>query len=215
MKANKDRPGHPELEQAFFNDGYRLAAEHLSGEVSQLALLHAVHHLYETLESFLDLFLENAQKGGVPAQCKKGCSWCCHQAVFAQDHEIRYLKDRMFRNFTEEQLDHVRRRAGEKQGNTASLSPAERLLHKEACPLLQNNACMAYEARPVACRIYLSSDLESCRHEYRDPRDKSNFPQLFEVPLLAGRKFNEGFTRRLKECGQSTAEYPLEQGLLG
>ena len=94
------------------------------------------------------------------------------------------------------------------------MSRDERLKHKEPCPLLEKGACIAYEARPVACRIYLSMNVQSCEYEFNDPYEISRFPLLFELPLKAGRKLNEGFSARLNENDIDTTEYPLEEGLL-
>lgn len=201
------------LEQAFYNDGYRLAA-HIPAETNAgMEMLQTMNNFYESLDGFIDLFLQQAA-AEQPAHCRKGCDWCCHQAVFAQTHEFRYLKNWMFANMDAEQLEKVRKRAEKKHKTTSRLSPEERLQHKEPCPLLENGVCSAYAARPVACRIYLSMDVQSCEHEYAHPADRSVFPQLFRLPLQAGRKLNEGFAARLTETGLETMEYTMEQGLL-
>lgn len=201
------------LEQAFYNDGYRLAADIPGDGNTGLVLLQSVTNLYEILDRFIDLFLQQAAEEQ-PAQCRKGCAWCCHQAVFAQTYEFRYLKNWMFANKDAGQLEQIRKRAEEKRKTTSRLSPEERLLHKEPCPLLENDACSAYAARPVACRIYLSMDVQSCENEYTHPADRSAFPKLFRLPLQAGRKLNEGFAARLNEASVETSEYPMEEGLL-
>lgn len=201
------------LEQAFCNDGYKLAADLTATAAGGKGLLESVGKLYQVLDQFIDLFLRQAA-AAQPAHCRKGCSWCCHQAVFAQTHEFRYLKNWMFANLNAEQLEETRRRAETKYNTTSRLSPEKRLLHKEACPLLVNGACAAYAARPVACRIYMSMDVQTCAHEYAHPEDRSVFPKLFSLPLQAGRKLNEGFAVRLNELGVKTREYAIEEGLL-
>lgn len=201
------------LEQAFFNDGYRLAAGIPGKGNSGGTLLQSMKNLYETLDGFIDLFLQQAATEQ-PAHCKKGCSWCCHQAVFAHTHEFRYLKNWMFANMDAEQMEGVRKKAETKHKSTSGLSPEEKLLYKAPCPLLVNGACSAYAARPVACRIYLSMDVKSCEHEYAHPADRSAFPKLFRLPLQAGRKLNQGFAARLNEAGMENLEYTVEEGLL-
>ncbi len=201
-----------ELDRAFLEDGFNLAAQY-AGDGSKEHLLGAVSLLYENLDSFIGLFLESASAGGQPAACHKGCSWCCHQAVFAQEYEIRYLKNWMFANLPAEKLMEIQKRAVGKSKTTHVLAPEKRLLHKEACPLLENGACLAYEARPVACRIYLSMNVGSCENEFRNPGDISRFPALFELPLRAGRKLNEGFSFYLNQMDVGTKELPLEEWL--
>jgi Fe-S-cluster containining protein len=120
----------------------------------------------------------------------------------------------MFANMDAEQMEKVRKKAVEKHRSTSGMSPEERLLHKEPCPLLADGVCSAYEARPVACRIYLSMDVGSCEDEFSNPADTTAFPKLFSLPLQAGRKLNEGFAAGLRESGYETAEYTMEKGLL-
>lgn len=202
-----------DLELAFYNDGYHLALETvIAGENN--SLLDAVAELYRVLDDFLDTFLANAERSNNPAHCIKGCSWCCHQAVYAQAHEIRFLKRWMYRNLSHEAIEAIRTRAKKKWSRTGSLSEEQRLSCKVACPFLIEGTCVAYDSRPVACRIYLSGDRESCRIEFESPLDKTSFPKLYELPLRAGRKLNEGFAARISEIGFPVVEYPLEAGVL-
>jgi hypothetical protein len=90
---------------------------------------------------------------------------------------------------------------------------AEMLNYKSACPLLEDGACIAYAARPMACRIYLSTSVESCRRFYDDPGDAVNYPALLEFPLRAGRMLNEGFVAAFRQHGYPSSEVRMEEGL--
>jgi hypothetical protein len=65
----------------------------------------------------------------------------------------------------------------------------------------------------MACRIYLSTRLETCLEFYHHPENEQNYPALIDFPLKAGRMMNEGFMAALKENGIETAEFRLEEGL--
>jgi len=65
----------------------------------------------------------------------------------------------------------------------------------------------------MACRIYLSTKLESCIKFYHHPENETDYPALIDFPLRAGRMMNEGFSAALKEFGIEAAEYKLEEGL--
>ena len=80
--------------------------------------------------------------------------------------------------------------------------------------MLINGACSVYEARPMACRIYLSTSEASCKKFYDYPNHKSNFPALLEFPLRAGQMMNEGFSEGIKADNLHNTEYLLEEGLL-
>jgi Fe-S-cluster containining protein len=205
---------HNELQEAFYNDGYRIAAEHLTHDRSEGSLVRAMHSLYAVLDAFVEIFLESAAQSETPSNCKKGCAWCCHQAVFAETHTLRYLAGWIHEHLTENQRKKVTEAARIKLDKTGGLPRPKRLMYKYPCPLLADNACMAYAGRPVACRIYLSSNVDSCRHEFKHPEERSVFPQLFALPLELGRKLNEGFAAWLQENVEEIDEYPLEEGLL-
>jgi len=210
MEAGQDKA----LEQAFFRDGYRIAGEHVDSDCSPASVSKGLDVLYASLDTFISMFLTNAAGSAMPAHCKKGCSWCCHQAVFAETHTMTYLVHKIREQLSPEQLELSRQAAENKHTHTTSLGKSERLSYKYPCPLLKEGACMVYNGRPVSCRIYLSSDVSSCRYEFEHPNDTSVFPQLYALPLQLGRKLNEGFAAKLVEMGMEIFEFPLEEGLV-
>jgi Fe-S-cluster containining protein len=201
-----------DIRKIFYRDGYRLAGQFLEEGKDAAKLKAAITALYEAIDGLLDAFLQRSAGEGRAAACRKGCAWCCHQAVFATTHEFLYLGEHVHGSFSQARQDEFLRRASEKTGKTLNKEHAELLLIREACPFLEKGACAVYEARPMACRIYLSSSEESCRMEYEDPADKERIPRLYEFPLLAGRMLNEGFVAYLKQQGMVSTELPLEQG---
>jgi hypothetical protein len=84
---------------------------------------------------------------------------------------------------------------------------------KYPCPLLENGACIAYQARPMACRIYLSSDVNSCLNFYHKPQSKTSIPALLNLTLRTGQMMNEGFKSALKTSGIKTHEFRIEEKL--
>jgi hypothetical protein len=91
----------------------------------------------------------------------------------------------------------------------------DKIFHRDGCSWCCRQAVFAvYRARPMACRIYLSSSVDACIGAHDHPEDSTRFPDLFEFPLRAGRMLNQGFVAYLKQSGLQTAELPLEQGYL-
>jgi hypothetical protein len=66
----------------------------------------------------------------------------------------------------------------------------------------------------MACRIYLSSNLETCLKFFNTPEDKSNYPALLEFPMRVGRMTNEGFKAALKTNGVIAKEFRIEEKIL-
>ena len=201
-----------EIKRIFYRDGYRLAHDNLGQEVTASNLKRAIDQLFQAVDELLASFLNRSAIEGVPADCKKGCSWCCYQEVFAVTHEFLYLHDHILHNFPDKQRAEILERAGEKVKRTMKRGVEEQLKVRFACPLLLDSNCLAYRARPMACRIYLSSSVRSCKLDHDRPGNSSNKPELYEFPLLAGRMLNEGFVAYLKLLGLRTSELPLEQG---
>ena len=201
-----------EIRRIFYRDGYRLAHEYLDQELSPATLSGAVTHLYRAVDELLESFLQRSASEGVPAGCKKGCSWCCYQEVFAVTHELIHIHEHLVQAGNAEKEGQILERSREKATLTDRKPQEEQLKVRAACPFLEEGSCMVYEARPMACRIYLSSSVRSCTSNYDHPEDGNSFPELFEFPLIAGRMLNEGFVSYLKQRGLSSGERPIELG---
>jgi len=201
-----------EIGRIFYRDGYALANQHLEEEISAFNLTAAISQLHRVVDELLDSFLKRSEQEGRAAECKLGCTWCCHQAVFAVTHEFLYLNKYIQQHLSEELRNKALEKAREKVLRTHNQPLETQLQMKIACPFLQSGSCMVYEARPMACRIYLSSSEMACRAEFDEPANDRNIPELFEFPLQAGRMLNQGFVAYLKQRGFKVSELPLEQG---
>jgi Fe-S-cluster containining protein len=202
------------LEKAFYHDGFQLGMKAIQSGASAKQIFESLKELYEAIDNMTDALFALAQKQEQPIACRKGCEWCCHQPVFALDYELEYLAHFIKNNFSELEKTEIKTRAGIKNRKFSQLKNEDLLNAKHPCPLLKNGACLAYAARPVACRIYLSSKLESCLKFFREPEDKNSYPALLDLPMRAGRMMNEGFKSALKMNGLSISEYRIEEKLL-
>lgn len=202
-----------ENERMLYRDGYRLAQSAVEEGLTNKKLFEAIQSLYSAIDELNDSIISYARKQNTNVACAKGCQWCCHQAVFANSYEIHFLSDYIGKNFSTDEITELTRRIHKKHEITSKLDDKEVLNFKAPCPLLKDGACSAYSARPVACRIYLSTNLPSCLHFYKHPEDEKNYPMLLEFPLKAGRLLNEGFMAALKEHGVETFEFKIEAGL--
>ena len=207
------KSGISEHGQVFYKDGYRLGKQAVAEIKNETAFLQNIGAMYKAVDELLNSLLALAQRQQVTVDCKKGCAWCCHQAVFANSYEIHYLGNYLKNHFSPEEQTEVVRHATNKNKITGALDEEKMLSYKSPCPLLKDGACSAYAARPMACRIYLSMDVGSCREFYQNPNNPASFPALLDFPLLAGKMMNEGFMAALKEEGIFVKEFRLEEGL--
>ena len=197
----------------FFNDGYQLAKSEMNGNPDKKSIFRALKKMYQSIDELNESLLNFAGKQGIKVDCCKGCAWCCHQPVFANSYELHYLSEYIRTNFQKQKQKEILRCATEKNKKVSTLSEDAVLKYKSPCPMLENGACSSYEARPMACRIYLSTKLESCLEFYHHPENEKDYPALLDFPLLAGKMMNEGFIEALKETGIGIAEFRLEEGL--
>lgn len=210
------KSSHPQFtshDRMFYSEGYQLAQGAISKGLTESGLFEAIRTLYQSIDSVIESLLSLARKQNIQVDCGKGCEWCCHQAVFANSYEMHYLSAHIKTNFAEEDINLTMQKSVEKRSKTSTLNDDEVLKFKSPCPLLADGACSAYPARPMACRIYLSTSLPSCLKFFNDPDDENGFPELMDFPLRAGRMMNEGFSAALKEAGIATTEFRMEDGL--
>lgn len=207
------------FDETFFKDGYNLCDFFLSNGLTKENLLSAQKQLYKTIDELNDAFLKRTSAEGNPSECKMGCAYCCHQTVLATPYELLYLADFLKKKYPVATVSAMEAKAEEKALATRVLKIEKLLKHKQPCPLLHSTGgfCRAYQARPMACRIYLSQSVKSCKDDLDNPHNDSIFPQLFEMPLRAGRMMNEGFQARIRkgrETNLQAFECTIEQGLL-
>lgn len=200
-------------DRIFYSDGYKLAQSAIQQGFTNDSLFSALKSLYEAIDGLNNSILALAQRQNIQVACHNGCHWCCHQAVYANSYELHFLSEQVKKNFTEKELSSLISLTEVKYAQTSVLTEMEILKFKSPCPLLKNGSCSIYSARPMACRIYLSTKIESCMEFYQHPENDENFPALIDFPLRAGRMMNEGFRAALKEFGIETAEFRLEEGL--
>ncbi|MBL7110972.1 MAG: hypothetical protein ISS19_03405 [Bacteroidales bacterium] len=205
---------HSEVDKIFFADGYNLATEFLKEGINRENLLAMSEAIYESMDQLAEAFIQRCLKENRTVECKKGCYLCCCQAVLVLPYEIHYLFRFMKDNVNKKDLSYILTRAKEKDETTSKMKAQEFLHFKSPCPLLENGKCLAYDARPMACRTYISSRVDGCIEEYHNPMDVEIFPDLYEFTIRAGRMINEGICNYLFENNIPSPEWPIESGLL-
>lgn len=202
------------IEKQFYSDGFRLGMQAVNETKNKKLLVASVYEMYFAVDELIDAFLQFARANDQKTDCKRGCSWCCYQPVFALSYELETLNDFMESEFDSSTRLKIHNMATSKQIKLEKLDDEKLLNSKFPCPLLKDGYCLAYQARPMACRIYLSSKLETCLKFFNEPEDKHNFPALHQFPMRIGRMMNEGFKSALKNKGIIANEFRIEEGII-
>lgn len=97
-----------------------------------------------------------------PIACRKGCGYCCTNFVAATVPEVFVLAERVRERWRDAGAP-VYRRLEAVGLNPSDIVTADRSTLTAPCPVLgEDNACSAYDGRPLACRGYASLDLNAC-----------------------------------------------------
>jgi Fe-S-cluster containining protein len=202
-----------EIDTIFFSDGYNLAAKHLEAGLNTVNLTAMSCEAYEAVDLLMDSFISRCRREGKLVDCHEGCPLCCCQAVLALPYEILFIFNFINKNLPAKELQEIRERAASRDEVTKKMTAMEFLHYKSPCPLLMNERCIAYEARPMACRTYISSSRDGCALEYDNPADLDIFPDLYGFTIRAGRMINEGICAYLTEKKIIPSEWQIESML--
>lgn len=131
----------------------------------------------------LETKIEEAKTAHPNIQCKKGCAGCCRQPFSVILAEAEYIVEKYPREVQRaikqiKHYDHLSRQLeAEAPGNDTHY--ADGWWDKQLpCPLLVNNTCSVYEARPAPCRNYfVTTDPALCH-----TRQKQRVRMVVPVP---------------------------------
>ncbi len=101
-----------------------------------------LRRLHDKVDSF---FAQIVDKHGQHLSCRTGCSSCCQQTISLFPVELEPIREAT-RTLPEEQKERLADRLG---SPISAQSPDER-----PCPLLEDERCLVYEARPIICRTH-------------------------------------------------------------
>jgi hypothetical protein len=94
--------------------------------------------------------------------CGKGCHHCCYATVGVLAPEVLFLADGLRGQLSTEDLSSLQARSNRLRRRLDSMDRGAKLDAHMPCALVQNRACSAYEARPLACRWTNSPSLQAC-----------------------------------------------------
>ena len=108
---------------------------------------------------------------GLGLACRDGCWICCHLRVDVFAHEVFLLADFVRKRFAPAQLKSLMERLTVHSAKVIPMEPIEHVSQNIRCPMLQEDRCSVYAARPLACRRQHSLKLAPCDYVYGNPGD--------------------------------------------
>ncbi len=165
------------------------------------------HHIYPVIDIMLEKACDELAQDNIEISCKAGCAHCCYQLVEVTWDEGLVMLDWILAQPVDKQAEVVARLRknaavaktlfSKDKRSARMLKPIkgdqivpdsvyDNYFHElqEPCPFLQldDNRCMAYAARPTACRTHLvSSPSEICAPNFAlDDDDDIEIPEAIE-----------------------------------
>ena len=154
-----------------------------------------------------------AAEHGVTFACARGCSYCCHLRVEIRPHDAFVLAHHVATKLSAEERARVVARIDENRRRIAALTPAAHVRAGIACALLEDGACLAYDARPATCRKYYSLSVTVCRKAFEDTSAPLFGDIEHEDVRLAGNAVALGYAKGLEDAGYDAALYELHDAL--
>jgi len=128
---------------------------------------------------------------GAELACKAGCTYCCHNVVMATAPEVFLAAGELRARHDAQFIAGVAGRCDAVAATTG--------VRRNPCPLLHDNLCSVYAARPSVCRKHTSFSVDACIADYEGRG--GNIPirrfdqEIFEccaVALLLGMRLWDG-----------------------
>lgn len=162
--------------------------------------------VYAEIDKAADEELDRLHReDGIVPTCGKGCYHCCNQHILTSPLEAHKLARHIRREFSEQQITELRIRTrkwhawdGRMPGRYPLGNPdsaVDLTDYQHRCPMNVDGACIAYQARPMICRIhYVSSPVLACRT--LNDRTLSN---TVPVPMASIKTVTQPFSSAVKD----------------
>jgi len=141
--------------------------------------------------------------------CRQGCAFCCHTYVSVLAPEALRAA-RAVTTLRQPDRDAAIERIRAADGRTRGLDPDARKGQWLACPMLIDNRCSIYTARPLACRAEMSINAADCETVVGGSEGQVTAP-AFPVQLKV--MYSSALALAVKHAGLRTEIYEFNAAL--
>jgi Fe-S-cluster containining protein len=167
VSAEIERTAYRQRVETFFacrNAGNTLTLDSLKAGIQLRAIVAAASDLAEYADEALAIVNDEYRPS---LHCKEGCSYCCCKpGVLTSIPELLRILDHVRSTFSTDDLSELVAHARRYAGQVAGRSLNELVNQSVPCPFLVEQRCSVYTVRPLTCRGYNSTDLDSCRRAH-------------------------------------------------
>ena len=148
--------------------------------------------------------------------CRKGCSWCCHQNVSVTWPELLKIYYYLRKNLDPTQLSVLKKKSNLRAEELIGKSTNKRLEQQIGCVFLEGDICTIHPARPLQCRGGFSEEENYCKNLLEDPkntqqavRDGHLRGKFLIAPKLIYNSAQVAMTRAMRGVGMEGSAYEL------
>ena len=95
-----------------------------------------------------------------------------------------------------------------------ALTPEQHLTTNIKCPMLQENQCSIYPARPFRCRNFHSTDANACEQSHGDPSNMEIATGMIEDIAMFADAHTQGCESAEEQTGRDARVYDFTTALL-
>lgn len=166
-RKSADPEPSPKFEFRVHDTARGSVAEKFSKAVTEKSVPEAIYGLIHLAEELTAEYKE-AEPPSSAIHCRAGCSHCCHMRIHVTAPEALVIALFIRERFSQIEIDDLRLRLVEADDITRGMTDEEHGRVGISCPLLLDDLCSVYDARPLECRGYVSMDVEACREASKD-----------------------------------------------
>lgn len=195
------------FQTAALNEFQKSAAQLAKGKDANAALT-------KSYERYDNLIAKTIDESPTKPACKAGCAFCCHYKVEIRAHEMLLIKDYISKTFNAEKITAVLAEAETNAALIRTLTPEQHLTTNIKCPMLQDNQCSIYPARPFRCRNFHSTDANACEQSHSDPSNMEIATGMIEDIAMFADAHTQGFEAAAEQTGRDNRIYDFNTALL-
>ena len=173
-----------------------------------------INNVYVSVDKAIACELDRlrSEEGIIPT-CKLGCCHCCRYHILTNISEAHTLAQYVNRELSPVQINDLRMRTqqwhewehsrpGRYPSSSANISEQTDLSsYDHCCPMLANDACIAYPVRPAMCRTYfVCSPPLSCLTA-NGPESAQEAPEVLTSVVTAARHFSKEIKDHIENTG--------------
>lgn len=128
-----------------------------------------------------------------PVACEKGCVFCCHLLFLADAPTVFLIADEIEHNHPAAAVEGLKARLKAFTEANYGLD----MVPRPPCPLLVDDLCMVYEARPLVCRAQNSLAVSQCEEKYHAKRQ---LVVAHDIPLKIWTAISDGLAKGMAEA---------------